>query len=179
MNGFELKEQIEALKKQIARNDQMFGKPVTKMMKVDKDTGVAQTPSEVPDIMGAFTAKLDLSKQLAQLEMQQEKYNVTQTVQIDDTTVITLAEAIKIRGMLAATAMQMDRMASMIDSGADQYELRSIQTTNMFLPVPLFDTNMSNSLKTWRNDLEAQVIKMKSLIAAANTTDMDPSAQKV
>ena len=166
LNGFQIKEQIEAVKKLTSRNEQEFSKPATKMTRLDPLTGEPK-PVAGHNILDAFQKRLVLNNQLAFLEKQQEEYNVKQIITFEGKT-MSLAEAIKLRGMTAKTVATLERTIAAIDHD-DEYSKRNVQTTSVFVPVEVYTKTQLDELVVLRDKLEAQVIELKSLIAMANT----------
>ncbi len=161
MNGFELKENIEAIKKSIKENERLLSRSPT--TRVPRDSVSTHEIESLPELL----MKRDfLLNKLVSFETTQEKFNTLTMLNFNGGKV-SLAYCIKMRGMLDRTG---SLMQNLVVSGENLSRERAyVDSTNSYIPASLYDDKELKKLPLMVEENDLRISKIKALIAEGNT----------
>lgn len=164
MNGFELKEKIEAVKKQIKENERLVTRdPTVIVIK-------SQEGEKEPESLAAlFERRLVLQQELLQLEVKQEKFNLETTLKNSRGEVLTLAECIKLRGMLDSSLKLVENgvlLLEGVDSGRNRM---SLTKDSSWFPGSRYEKQDGKKLPRLIEEISEILSNVKALIAEGNS----------
>lgn len=163
MNGFELKEKIEVVKKQLKENERLLTRDPSVFIDKTRET---VTQEYLTDLFETRTA---LQENLTKLEVLQERFNLETILDGPSGKKVSLAECIKLRGMVDSTNKLLQNSVLLLE-GITSARYRQTQTKDsVYIPELRYDKSDIKLLPELVAKNDEYLGKIKALIAEGNS----------
>lgn len=163
MNGFELKEKIEVVKKQLKENERLLTRDPSVFIDRTRETITQESLTDL------FSIRTTLQENLTKLEVLQERFNLETILDGPSGKKISLAECIKLRGMVDSTNKLLQNSVLLLESTTNA-RYRQTQTKESAYSVELrYDKSDTKKLPELVVKNDEYLGKIKALIAEGNS----------